>query len=73
MPSALIKHTARFVTSSPAAGAVPVAVAALAEGVIQMMWLAKLKPLVAVAAALILATAGVAVQERRQPAARAKG
>ena len=60
--------TARFVTSSPAAGAVPVAVTALAEGVIQMMWLARLKPLVAVAAALILATAGVAVQGRQQPA-----
>jgi hypothetical protein len=45
-----------------------VAVTALAEGVISMMWLAKLKPLVAVAAALILATAGVAVQEREQPA-----
>ncbi len=69
MPAALIKHTARFVTSSPAAGAVPVAVTALAEGVIQMMWLARLKPLVAVAAALILATAGVAVQGRQQPAA----
>ena len=33
-----------------------------------MMWLARLKPLVAVAAALILATAGVAVQGRQQPA-----
>jgi RNA polymerase sigma factor (sigma-70 family) len=39
MPAALIKHSARFVTSSPAAGAVPAAVTALAEGVIQMMWL----------------------------------
>ena len=68
MPAALIKQSARFVTSSPAAGAVPVAVTALAEGVIQMMWLARLKPLVAVAAALILATAGVAVQGRQQPA-----
>ena len=67
MPAALIKHTARFVTSSPAAGAVPVAVTALAEGVIQMMWLARLKPLVAVAAALILATAGVAVQDANSP------
>jgi hypothetical protein len=58
------------VTSSPAAGAVPVAVTALAKGVIQMMWLARLKPLAAVAAALILATAGVAVQGqgRQQPA-----
>ena len=73
MPTALIKHTARFVASSPAAGAVPVAVAALAEAVIQMMWLARLKPLVAVAAALILATAGVAVQERQQPASERKG
>ncbi|MDR3637714.1 MAG: sigma-70 family RNA polymerase sigma factor [Isosphaeraceae bacterium] len=69
MPVGLIEHSARFVTSSPAAGAVPAAVAALAEGVIQMMWLARLKPLVAVAAALILATAGVAVQGRQQPAA----
>src|SRR5690349_16056663 len=68
MPAALIKHSARFVTSSPAAGAVPVAATALAEGVIRMMWLARLKPLVAVAAALILATAGVAVQGRQQPA-----
>ena len=33
-----------------------------------MMWLTRLKPLVAVAAALILATAGVAVQGRQQPA-----
>jgi hypothetical protein len=47
---------------------VPAAVTALAEGVIPMMWLARLKPLVAVAATLILATAGVAVQERQQPA-----
>ena len=68
MPAALIKQSVRYVTSPPAAGAVPVAVTALAEGVIQMMWLARLKPLVAVAAALILATAGVAVQGRQQPA-----
>jgi hypothetical protein len=47
---------------------VPVAVTALAEGVIPMIWLARLKPLVPVAAALILATAGVAVQGRQQPA-----
>ena len=67
LPAALIKHTVRFVTSSPAAGAVPVAVTALAEGVIQMMSVARLKPLVAVAAALILATAGVAVQGRQKP------
>jgi hypothetical protein len=33
-----------------------------------MMWLARLKPLVAVAAALILGSAGVAVQGRQQPA-----
>jgi hypothetical protein len=44
------------------------AVTALAEGVIQMMWLARLKPLAAALAALILATAGVAVQGRQQPA-----
>jgi hypothetical protein len=62
------KHSARFVTSPPAAGAEPVAVTALAEGVIPMMWLARPKPLVAVAAALTLATAGVAVQGRQQPA-----
>jgi hypothetical protein len=68
MPAALIKDSARFVTSSAAAGAVPEAVTALAEGVIQMMWLARLRPLVAVTAALILATAGVAVQGRQQPA-----
>jgi hypothetical protein len=36
------------------------------KGVIQMMWLAKLKPLAA--AALILATAGVAVHGRQKPA-----
>jgi RNA polymerase sigma-70 factor (ECF subfamily) len=68
IPVALIKRSARFVTSYPAAGAVPAAVVAFAEGVIQMMWLARLKPLVVVAAALILATAGVAVQGRQQPA-----
>ena len=33
-----------------------------------MIWLARLKPLMAVATALILATAGVAVQGRQQPA-----
>ena len=33
-----------------------------------MMWLAKLKPLVAVVAALTLATAGVAIGGRQQPA-----
>jgi hypothetical protein len=42
--------------------------AILADGVIQMMWLARLKPLVAVATALILATAGVAVHGRQLPA-----
>ncbi len=68
MPAAIIKQTARFVLSSAAAGAVPVAVTVLAEGVIQMMWLARLKPLVAVAAALVLATAGVAVHGRQNPA-----
>jgi RNA polymerase sigma-70 factor (ECF subfamily) len=68
MPAAVIKQSVRFVTSSPAAGAVPVAVTALAEGVIQMMWLARLKPMVAVAAALVLATVGVVVQGRQQPA-----
>ena len=47
--------------SPPAAGAVPAAVTALAEGVIRMMWIARLKPAVAVAAALIVATVGVAV------------
>jgi RNA polymerase sigma factor (sigma-70 family) len=68
MPAALIKHLARFVTNSPAAGIVPVAVTVLAEGVIQMMWLARLKPFVAVAAALVLATAAVAVHGRQQSA-----
>jgi hypothetical protein len=68
MPSAIIKNLAGFVTSSPAAVAVPAAVTTLAEGVIQMMWLARLKPLAAVATALILATAGVAVQGRQGPA-----
>jgi RNA polymerase sigma factor (sigma-70 family) len=68
MPAALMTHTVRFITSSPAAGAVPVAVTALAQGVIQMMWLARLKPLVAVAAALIVTSTGVAVVGRQQPA-----
>jgi hypothetical protein len=45
---------------------VPVALAVLAEGVIQMMWLSRLKPLVALAAALFLTTAGVAVLARQQ-------
>ena len=67
MPAALIKQSARFVTSPPAAGAVPVAVTALAKGVIQMMWLARLKLPLAVAAALILATAGVVILGRQQP------
>src|SRR3954471_10885273 len=49
--------------------AAPVAVTALAEGVIPMMRLARLKPLAAVAAALVLATAGDAVQGRQQPGA----
>jgi hypothetical protein len=67
MPGALIGQSAWLMTRSPAAGAVPVAVTVLAEGVIQMIWLAKRTPLVAVAATLILATAGVAVQGRQQP------
>jgi RNA polymerase sigma-70 factor (ECF subfamily) len=68
MPLAIVKNITLFVRSSPAAGAVPATVTALAEGVIQMMWLARLKPLAAVAAALFLATAGVAVQGRQGPA-----
>jgi hypothetical protein len=40
-----------------------------AEGVIRMIWLARLKPLVAVATILIIATAGVVVQGRQQPTA----
>ena len=38
-----------------------------------MMWLARLKTPVAVAAALILATVGVAVQGRQQPAPEGRG
>ena len=72
MPAALTKQTAQFMTSSAAAGAVPVAVTTIAEGVIQMMWLARLKPLAAVVAALILVTAGVAVHGRQQPAPERK-
>jgi RNA polymerase sigma factor (sigma-70 family) len=68
MPLAIIKNTIRFVTSSLTAGAMPATVTALAEGVIQMMWLARLKPLAVVVAALILTTAGVAVQGRQRPA-----
>ena len=65
--AALIRKTARLITSLPDAGAVPVAVTILAEGVIPMMGLARLKVLAAVAAALTLATAGVAVQARQKP------
>ncbi len=54
--------------SAPAAAAVPEAFAALTEGVIRMLGLARLKPLVTVAAALILATAGLAVEGRQKPA-----
>jgi hypothetical protein len=72
-PAALIRRTARFVTSSPAAGVVPAAVAPLVEGVIQMMWLARLKPLGAVAAALVLATAGVGVLGQQQPTPKRAG
>lgn len=68
MPAGLIEQSARSLTSSPAACTLPVAVAALAEGVIHMMWLARLRMLAAVAAVLIIATAGVAVQGRSQPA-----
>jgi RNA polymerase sigma factor (sigma-70 family) len=68
VPAALLKHSAQFVAGSSAAGAVPVAITTLAEGVIQMMALSRLKPLAGVAAALILASAGVAVQGRQQPA-----
>jgi hypothetical protein len=67
MPTPLVKHSAQFVTSSPAADAIPVVVPALAEGVIQMMGLARPKPLVAVVVVLILATAGVAVQGHPRP------
>lgn len=73
MPAALITSSTRFVTNAPAAGAVPVAVHALAEGVIRMMWLARLKPLAVVAAAVVLTTAGVAVQGRQQPEAEGIG
>jgi predicted DNA-binding protein (UPF0251 family) len=37
LPASLLKHSGRLVMSSRAAGAVPAAVTALAEGVIQMM------------------------------------
>jgi RNA polymerase sigma factor (sigma-70 family) len=67
IPTALLEHPARYVTSFPAAGGMPVAVTALAQGVIQMMWLARLKPLVAVAAALVIAAAGVSVRGLLQP------
>ena len=54
-----------------APGAVPVAVTALAEGVIQMMWLARLKPLMIVLVAVILTATGVAVYGRQKPVAEA--
>ena len=38
-----------------------------------MMWLARLKPLVAVAATLIVVTAGVAVQGANSPRPRERG
>jgi hypothetical protein len=47
---------------------VPPAVTTIAQGVIQTMWLARLKLLVAVSAGVILATAGIAVHGRQQPA-----
>jgi len=64
----LANQTVRLMTGSPKVGAVPAAVGVLAEGVIQMMWLAKLKPILAVAMAVFLGTAGVAAQGRRQSA-----
>jgi membrane fusion protein (multidrug efflux system) len=72
MPAALIKHTAQSVTTSTAIGAVPAAVTALAEGVIRMTWLARLKPVAAVAAVLIFATAGVGFLGRQQPQDKAE-
>ncbi len=69
IPPTLISLSTRLLASSSVAGAVPVAVTVLAEGVLQMMWVARLKPLIAVSAALVLTTAGVVVQGRQQPAA----
>jgi RNA polymerase sigma factor (sigma-70 family) len=71
IPTTLINQTARLVTvfpASAASAALALAVATLAQGVIQMIWLAKLKPLAALAATLILATTGVAVQQRQNAA-----
>lgn len=66
MPRALLRQSTLLMTTSPAAGVIPAAVATLAEGVIQMLRLARLKPLLAVAAVLVLTTAGVAVHGRQQ-------
>lgn len=66
MPRALLRQSTWLVTKPPAAGVVPAGVAALAEGVIQMMRIARLKPLLAITGATILATAGIAVQGRPQ-------
>ncbi len=66
MPRVLLRQSTWLVTTSPAAGVVPAAVASLAEGVIQMMRLSRLKPLFALAGAVMLATAGFAVQGRQQ-------
>jgi RNA polymerase sigma-70 factor (ECF subfamily) len=68
MPAALIRQSVKLMASFPAAGAAPAAVAALAEGVIQMTRLAKIKLVAVAPAILILVTAGVAVHGRQQPA-----
>ncbi|WP_165225307.1 RNA polymerase sigma factor [Aquisphaera insulae] len=71
IPSALLTHPSLFVTSSPAAGGVSAAATTLAEGAIRMIWLSRLKLPAAFALALLLATVGVAVHGRQQPAAPA--
>ena len=73
MPAALIKQTARFVMCSQAAGAVPTAVATLAEGVLQMIGFARVKPLVAATTALVLATATVGVLGQQRTAPKGAG
>lgn len=68
IPVALLKSSARFVPGSPAAGVLSTAVTSLAEGVIRMIWFARLKPLAAIAAALIVVAGSVAGQGRRAAA-----
>ncbi len=74
IPATLVRDSTRLVMSSLATGALPVAVNTLADGVIKAMWFAKLKPLAAIAAVLVVTTtASVAVQGGQEPAPKGAG